>query len=41
MISVKDMPRDDQMFLIGTIITPILVWWFFVGRNRYSAKGMK
>ncbi len=31
----------DKQFFIATILTPILLWWVFTGRRKYSAKGMR
>lgn len=41
MIKLLHMDRDDKSFFVGTVIAPIIVWWIFYGRKRYSAKGMK
>jgi hypothetical protein len=33
--------RNDKQFFVGAIIAPLIVWWLFVGRQKYSTKGMK
>jgi len=33
--------REDMVFLIGSIIGPLLLWWFLIGSRRYNTKGMK
>lgn len=35
------MQDDDKKFFIASIMIPIIVWWYFTGRKRYSVKGMK
>jgi hypothetical protein len=41
MINPMHMDKGDKQFLVGTIIAPIIVWWYFNGRKKYSVKGMK
>lgn len=41
MINPKHMQDGDKHFFIASIAAPIIFWWVFVGRKRYSAKGMK
>jgi hypothetical protein len=41
MIKLRSMDSGDKQFMVGAIIGPILVWWFFTGRKRYGTKGMK
>jgi len=41
MISPKGMQDNDKYFFIGSILVPIITWWIFFGRKRYSVKGMK
>ena len=33
--------QDDRMWIVGTIVAPIFVWWLYKGRKRYSTKGLK
>lgn len=33
--------RDDKAFFVGSLLAPIIVWWFFYGRKKYAMKGMK
>lgn len=41
MISIKTMNDDDRNFLILGVLAPLAAWWLFIGRKRYSVKGMK
>lgn len=41
MIKLRHIDYDDKAWLVGSIVVPILVWWIFYGRKKYSAKGMK
>jgi hypothetical protein len=40
MIKVRHMDSGDKQFLVGTLIAPVIVWWLFQGRKKYSVKGM-
>jgi hypothetical protein len=40
-IKIQHMERADKQFFAATIVAPLIVWWFFTGRNRYGTKGMK
>lgn len=40
MIRFSEMDKGDKQFLIGAVIAPVLVWFWF-NRKKYSAKGMK
>jgi len=31
----------DKQFLFASIVAPLVLWWIFTGRKRYSVKGMK
>lgn len=33
--------RNDRFFMLSTIIIPLILWWLFYGRNKYSLKGQK
>lgn len=37
----KAIKVDDRAFLVGTIVAPIAVWWFYFGRKKYGTKGLK
>lgn len=33
--------KSDRAFMIGSIIAPLAIWWFYFGREKYSTKGIK
>lgn len=33
--------KNDRAFMLGTIVVPIVVWWYYFGRDKYSTKGIK
>jgi hypothetical protein len=35
----KDIDNDHKVFLIGSIVVPLIVWWAYIGRKTYSMKG--
>lgn len=41
MINPLKMERGDKQFFLASIVAPLVIWWYFTGRNKYSAKGMK
>lgn len=41
MIKLQHMDQNDKYFFIGSIVLPAVTWWIFIGRRKYSAKGMK
>lgn len=41
MIDPRKIQDGDKYFFLGSIVFPIIAWWFFVGSKRYSSKGMK
>jgi hypothetical protein len=45
MMSLDGMDKGDKQFLIstciGSLVAPLLVWWYLTGRHKYSVKGMK
>ena len=41
MIKLRGIDNDDKAYLVGTIVAPIVVWWFFFGRKTYGVGGMK
>ncbi len=40
MIDPFDMDKHDKQFLLGAILSPLIVWWLLSGRKKYSTKGM-
>lgn len=32
--------KSDRQWLVASIIVPIVLWWLFTGRKKYSTKGM-
>jgi hypothetical protein len=40
MIKPFHIDDSDKYFFIASVFTPILVWWIFIGRKKYSVKGM-
>jgi len=35
------MDASDKHLLIGSVLAPLVFWWLFIGRKKYSTKGMK
>jgi hypothetical protein len=33
--------HDDRRFFVASIVAPLMVWWFFIGRKKYGMKGMR
>jgi hypothetical protein len=33
--------NGDKAFFVGSLIAPIMVWWYFTGRKKYGTKGLK
>jgi hypothetical protein len=40
-IKFQHMDDGDKAFLLGSVMLPIFVWWYFNGRKKYGAKGLK
>lgn len=38
---IVKLDRDDTMFVLLSVIAPLLLWWYLTGRKKYSVKGMK
>lgn len=36
----KSMDKNDLSLIVSTVLT-LVVWWTFIGRNKYSTKGMR
>jgi len=41
MMKFSTMDTSDKQFFVAGILAPILAWWFFHGRKKYSTGGMK
>jgi hypothetical protein len=37
---IRSLDNSDKQFFIASILIPILLWWIFTGRKKYSTKGM-
>lgn len=37
----KGLDRSDRYMIVSSVVAPILVWWFYTGRHKYSSKGMR
>ncbi len=33
--------KSDKAFFVGSIVVPLVIWWYFYGRQKYGMKGMK
>lgn len=33
--------NQDKQFILASIVAPLVIWWFFTGRKKYSTKGMR
>lgn len=33
--------KGDRAFLLGSILTPFAIWWYFSARHKYGTKGLK
>jgi hypothetical protein len=31
----------DKQFFVASVLVPLLLWWYFTGRKKYGAKGMR
>jgi len=40
-IKLQHMDSSDKQFFIAGILAPVVAWWIFRGRKKYSVKGMK
>lgn len=36
----KSMDRSDMQLIVATVLT-LVTWWCFIGRRKYSTKGMR
>ncbi len=41
MIKFQYIDSSDKQFFIAAVLAPLAAWWFFIGRKKYSVKGMK
>lgn len=37
----KGIDKSDRYTLLSTVAIPIAFWWFYIGRKKYSTKGVK
>jgi hypothetical protein len=37
----QGMPKSDRYMLVSSVIAPLVIWWFYIGRTKYGMKGMK
>lgn len=33
--------REDLLYILASVVSPLLLWWFIRGERRYSTKGMR
>ncbi len=33
--------KGDRAFIIGSLVAPLAIWWFYTGRHKYGTKGLK
>lgn len=33
--------KHDRFFLLSTVLLPLILWWVFYGRSKYSLKGQR
>jgi hypothetical protein len=33
--------KHDRYFFLASVLVPVLLWWFFYGREKYSLKGQR
>lgn len=33
--------RKDRYFLLTTVVVPLILWWMFFGKDKYSLKGQR
>jgi hypothetical protein len=33
--------KNDRYFFLTSIIVPVILWWVFFGRAKYSLKGQR
>lgn len=38
---ILSLDNSDKQFFIASILVPLIIWWVFTGRKKYSAKGMR
>jgi hypothetical protein len=37
---INKLDKDDTMFIVLSVIVPLILWWYTHGRKKYSVKGM-
>lgn len=38
---LPSLDNDDRYWLLASVVTPFVIWWYFIGRHKYGVKGMK
>lgn len=38
---IVKLDKDDTMFIVLSVIVPLVLWWFTKGKGKYDTKGMK
>lgn len=33
--------NEDLLYILASVVAPLLLWWFIRGEKRYSTKGMR
>lgn len=33
--------KKDRYALLSTVVIPAIFWWFYIGKDKYSTKGMR
>jgi hypothetical protein len=33
--------KEDTMFLVLSVLIPLILWWMMTGKKKYDVKGMK
>jgi hypothetical protein len=37
----KALSPSDRYTLVGTVLVPLVLWWFFIGRKKFNLKGLR
>jgi hypothetical protein len=37
---IAKLDKDDTVFLILSVLIPLILWWYSTGKKKYDAKGM-
>jgi hypothetical protein len=38
---INKLDKDDTLFIVLSVITPLVLWWFTHGKAKYDTKGMR